>query len=249
MPTSCSCCSVDTGREIVQVVCGAPNARAGMKGVFAPPGTFIPGSNFTLGIAKIRGVESRGMMCSERELQLSRGARRHHRAGRGRRGRHAAAAAALGFERSGDRCRAHAQSRRLHVGVWHRARSRRGRAGHAEGRRGRSRSRARSPRRSRSALDFPESAANACTDVRRPPDPRREERAEPRMGAEPAEGGGPASDLRAGRRHQSDRAGSRPAAARVRRGEAQGQHARAAGEARARRSSRSTARPTRSMPR
>jgi phenylalanyl-tRNA synthetase beta chain len=63
--------TVDTGHETVQVVCGAPNARAGMKGVFAPPGTFIPGSNFTLGIAKIRGVESRGMMCSERELQLS----------------------------------------------------------------------------------------------------------------------------------------------------------------------------------
>ena len=52
-------------------MCGAPNARVGLVGVFAPPGTFIPGSNFTLGIAKIRGVESRGMMCSERELQLS----------------------------------------------------------------------------------------------------------------------------------------------------------------------------------
>jgi len=63
--------TVDTGREIAQVVCGAPNARAGLVGVFAPPGTFIPGSNFTLSIAKIRGVESRGMMCSERELQLS----------------------------------------------------------------------------------------------------------------------------------------------------------------------------------
>jgi phenylalanyl-tRNA synthetase beta chain len=63
--------SVDTGRETVQVVCGAPNARVGLVGVFAPPGTFIPGSNFTLGIAKIRGVESRGMMCSERELLLS----------------------------------------------------------------------------------------------------------------------------------------------------------------------------------
>ena len=62
---------VDTGRETVQVVCGAPNAREGLKGVFAPPGTHIPGSNFTLGIAKIRGVESRGMMCSERELEIS----------------------------------------------------------------------------------------------------------------------------------------------------------------------------------
>jgi len=62
---------VDTGRETVQVVCGAPNAHTGMKGVFAPPGTYIPGSDFTLSIAKIRGVESRGMMCSERELQIS----------------------------------------------------------------------------------------------------------------------------------------------------------------------------------
>jgi phenylalanyl-tRNA synthetase beta chain len=53
------------------VVCGAPNAREGLIGVFAPPGTYIPGSDFTLGVAKIRGVESRGMLCSERELQLS----------------------------------------------------------------------------------------------------------------------------------------------------------------------------------
>src|SRR5947208_6633355 len=64
-------CRVDTGREIAQVVCGAPNARAGLVGVFAPPGTYIPGSDFTLGVAKIRGVESRGMLCSERELLLS----------------------------------------------------------------------------------------------------------------------------------------------------------------------------------
>ena len=64
-------CMVDTGRETTQVVCGAPNAREGLKGVFAPPGTYIPGSDFTLGIAKIRGVESRGMLCSMRELQLS----------------------------------------------------------------------------------------------------------------------------------------------------------------------------------
>jgi phenylalanyl-tRNA synthetase beta chain len=64
-------CMVDTGRETVQVVCGAPNARPGLKGVFAPPGTHIPGSDFTLTVAKIRGVESRGMLCSERELLLS----------------------------------------------------------------------------------------------------------------------------------------------------------------------------------
>jgi phenylalanyl-tRNA synthetase beta chain len=57
--------------EIVQVVCGAPNARAGIKVVFAPPETFIPGTGITLKIAKIRGVESRGMMCSGRELEIS----------------------------------------------------------------------------------------------------------------------------------------------------------------------------------
>ncbi|MEM6381634.1 MAG: phenylalanine--tRNA ligase subunit beta [Pseudomonadota bacterium] len=63
---------VDTGSgEPVQVVCGAPNAREGMSGVFAPPGAYVPGINVTLEIGKIRGVESRGMMLSERELQLS----------------------------------------------------------------------------------------------------------------------------------------------------------------------------------
>src|SRR5438067_3448769 len=65
-------CMVDTGAgDPVQVVCGAPNARAGMKGVFVPPGAFIPGKNMTLGVGKIRGVESRGMLVSEFELQIS----------------------------------------------------------------------------------------------------------------------------------------------------------------------------------
>ena len=63
--------SVDDGSgERRQVVCGAPNARAGMVGVFGAPGTYIPGSDFTLKPAKIRGVESFGMMCSARELEL-----------------------------------------------------------------------------------------------------------------------------------------------------------------------------------
>ena len=56
--------------EAIQVVCGAPNARAGLKGVFGPPGTYVPGSDLTLKVAAIRGVESRGMMCSVRELEL-----------------------------------------------------------------------------------------------------------------------------------------------------------------------------------
>ncbi|MQA66526.1 MAG: phenylalanine--tRNA ligase subunit beta [Alphaproteobacteria bacterium] len=63
-------CTVDTGTETVQVVCGAPNARAGLRGVFAAPGTYVPGLGVTLGKAKIRGVESAGMMCSARELEI-----------------------------------------------------------------------------------------------------------------------------------------------------------------------------------
>ncbi|MDB5717526.1 MAG: pheT, partial [Sphingomonas bacterium] len=63
--------SVDAGgAEPLQVVCGAPNARAGLVGVFGPPGAYVPGSGITLKIAAIRGVESRGMMCSFRELEL-----------------------------------------------------------------------------------------------------------------------------------------------------------------------------------
>jgi phenylalanyl-tRNA synthetase beta chain len=63
--------TVDTGDgEALQVVCGAPNARAGLVGVFGGPGTYVPGSDFVLKKAAIRGVESNGMMCSARELQL-----------------------------------------------------------------------------------------------------------------------------------------------------------------------------------
>ena len=65
-------CMVDIGDgNPIQVVCGAPNARTGMKGVFSAPGTFIPGKNITLTVGTIRGVESRGMLCSAAELQIS----------------------------------------------------------------------------------------------------------------------------------------------------------------------------------
>ena len=66
-------CMVDPGNGAapVQVVCGAPNARVGLVSVFSPPGTFIPGKNITLGVGTIRGVESRGMLCSAAELQIS----------------------------------------------------------------------------------------------------------------------------------------------------------------------------------
>ncbi|ESW73323.1 phenylalanine--tRNA ligase subunit beta [Mesorhizobium sp. RSR380A] len=65
--------TVDTGNGAapVQVVCGAPNARAGLIGAFAAPGAYVPGIDVTLTVGKIRGVESHGMMCSERELELS----------------------------------------------------------------------------------------------------------------------------------------------------------------------------------
>ena len=65
-------CMVDIGDgKPIQVVCGAPNARAGMKGVFSAPGTFIPGKNITLAVGTIRGVESRGMLCSAAELMIA----------------------------------------------------------------------------------------------------------------------------------------------------------------------------------
>ncbi|MGO9984248.1 MAG: phenylalanine--tRNA ligase subunit beta, partial [Rhodomicrobium sp.] len=64
-------CKVETGAGVVQVVCGAPNARKGLIGVFAAPGVHVPGLNVTLGKATIRGVDSAGMLCSERELELS----------------------------------------------------------------------------------------------------------------------------------------------------------------------------------
>jgi phenylalanyl-tRNA synthetase beta chain len=69
-------CMVDIGQvakgdKPIQVVCGAPNARAGMKGVFSAPGAFIPGKNMTLQVGSIRGVESRGMLMSEAELMIS----------------------------------------------------------------------------------------------------------------------------------------------------------------------------------
>ena len=124
-----------------------------MTSVFSPPGTFIPGKNITLGVGTIRGVESRGMLCSAPSCRLSDdhdgiielpadapvGARLC-RMGRAR--------------RSGDRDQPDAQPAGLHRRVRHRARPRRRRHGHAEGRRRSSRSRASSPARSQVTLDF-----------------------------------------------------------------------------------------------
>ena len=64
-------CKVNTGSEVIQVICGAPNVRKGIKGVFAHAGTIIPGTGTVLKSSKIRGVQSDGMLCSEREMGLS----------------------------------------------------------------------------------------------------------------------------------------------------------------------------------
>lgn len=61
----------DKPSEIIQVVCGAPNARTGLVGVFAKNGTYVPGTDMLLKPTTIRGVESNGMLCSERELEIS----------------------------------------------------------------------------------------------------------------------------------------------------------------------------------
>jgi phenylalanyl-tRNA synthetase beta chain len=63
-------CRVTTGGAELSVVCGAPNARTGMRAVFAPPGAYVPGTGITLKIGEIRGVKSEGMLVSLRELGL-----------------------------------------------------------------------------------------------------------------------------------------------------------------------------------
>ncbi|HCQ64194.1 MAG TPA: phenylalanine--tRNA ligase subunit beta, partial [Rhodobacteraceae bacterium] len=64
-------CIVETDEGDKQIVCGAPNAREGITVVVAKPGDYVPGIDVTLSVGKIRGVESHGMMASERELELS----------------------------------------------------------------------------------------------------------------------------------------------------------------------------------
>ncbi len=126
-------CMVDTGSgDPVQVVCGAPNARGGMIGVFVPPGAYIPGKDMTLGVGKIRGVESRGMLVSEFELQDLRRSRGHHRPARRRAARRELRQVG-GPRRPGDRDQADAEPPRLHRRARHRARPCRRRHGHVQG--------------------------------------------------------------------------------------------------------------------
>ena len=64
-------CQVLTDEGTLQIICGAPNARTGITVVVAKPGVYVPGIDTTIGVGKIRGIESFGMMCSEREMELS----------------------------------------------------------------------------------------------------------------------------------------------------------------------------------
>ena len=64
-------CKVETDEGLKQIICGAPNARAGITVVVAKPGVYVPGIDTTIGVGTIRGIESFGMMASERELELS----------------------------------------------------------------------------------------------------------------------------------------------------------------------------------
>ena len=64
-------CKVNNGKEVLSLVCGAKNVRKGMKSIYAPIGSCIPDSNIVLKKKEIRGFESNGMLCSERELLIS----------------------------------------------------------------------------------------------------------------------------------------------------------------------------------
>ena len=224
-------CMVDTGAgEPVQVVCGAPNAHTGMKAVFARPGVVIPASGEVLKIGTIRGVESRGMLCSARELLLG-----DDHDGIIELAADAVvgepAAKALGLNdpvidvsitpNRGDATSVYGIARDLAA------------AGLGASENGACRTGWRSIRSPiRIALNFAPETAARLPDLRRPADTRREERSVAPMGAGSAEGHRPAPDLGAGRCHQPDVARSRPAAACVRCRQAEGQRSGAPREGR-----------------
>ncbi len=125
-------CVVDVGEGApIQVVCGAPNARTGMKSVFAPPGTYIPGKNITLGDRHHPRRRKPGHAVLGGRTRNLRRSRRHHRSAR-RRARRAALRGLCGPRRPGHRDQPHAQPARLHVRLRDRARSRGGRPRDAE---------------------------------------------------------------------------------------------------------------------
>ena len=206
-------------RACSQVVCGAPNARTGMKGVFAPRRLDHPRTGEVLKAPSSAASPANGMLCSTREMRLGRRPRRHHRAARGRAESARRAAEVLGLDGPvidvtitpdrADCLGVRGIARDLAAAGLGRLKPRDVDAGPG---------RFDSPVR-RSAR-FRAGRRAGLPAVRRPADPRREQRPEPGLAAAPAEGDRPAADLGAGRHHQLRDLRPRPAAARVRRRQA-----------------------------
>ncbi len=208
-------CMVDTGAgEPVQVVCGAPNARGGLIGVFSPPGTYIPGKNITLGVGTIRGVESRGMLCSGAELGIS-----DDHDGIIELPADAPVgqpyAAWAGLDDLVIEINLHAEPAGLHRRARHRPRPRRGRTWASSRTPAPNRSPAMFPCPVNVKLDFGETPP-LCPGSALRLGARREERPVTGVAAEAAEGHRPAADQCAGRYHQLHHLRPRPSAACVR---------------------------------
>ena len=202
--------TVDTGEGApLQVVCGAPNARAGLVGVLGLPGAVVPANGMQLKVAAVRGVESNGMMCSTRELEL----------GDDHEGIIELPADApigmsypdyAGLERCRDRRFDHAQPAGLHGRARHRARSRGGGAGHAQAARRWIRCRRRAP-----GPEVRIEAPEGCPAYFGQTVSGVHQRRFARLDAAAPQGDRPAADLGAGRHHQLCDDRSRPSAARL----------------------------------
>ena len=237
-------CIVDTGAgSPVQVVCGAPNARTGMMGVFSPPGSYIPGKKITLGKGVIRGVESNGMLVSEAELEISDDPRRHHRSAPRRAARRALSLPMPGSTTRSSRSTSRRTGRTPPPSTASRETSRP--PGSAASRRRRS-------RRSRAVFLSRAGASQICTrrceavpGLRASARARREMRSLARLHAAKAQGDRASPDQRAGRHHQLHDLRPRTAACTCSTRRRSRARSPCAAPRKARRSSRSTARPIR----
>ena len=229
-------CRVLTADGEKQIVCGAPNARAGIKVVVSKPGDYIPGIDTTIKVGKIRGVESHGMMLSEREMELSDAhtgivelaARRPGRRPLHRRRRPSTRSSTSPIT----------PNRPDALGVAGIARDLAARGlGTLRDARRSSPSPAPSPARSRVYL-APDVAARGLPALRRPADPRRPQRPLAAVAAGPAARHRPPPDLGARRHHQLHHLRPQPAAARLRRRQAARRRSPSASPAPARRLAR-----------
>ena len=234
-------CKVDNGTGTpLQIVCGAPNARAGLKTVLGLPGTYIPGQGHHAVGRQDPRRRKPGHDDLRRGDRLQRRPQRHHRDAGRRADRHAVRRGAR-HRRAGDRDQPHAEPLRLHRRQRHRPRPRRHLDRRLQG------ERAEAHRRH---VPLPgegdDRDAGTVPGLRAQARARRQERPVAGMAAETAHGHRPASDQRAGRHHQLHHLRPRPAAARVRRQEGEGQPHRPPRRERRDTCWRSTARPTRS---